>query len=294
VIEGLEWTIAHKEALGIRVVVLALSAPARASYRDDLLAAATEIAWHSGLVVVVAGGNGGPAAGSIASPAYDPLLLTVGAVDERGTRTTADDVIPAWSSQGPTVDGVAKPDLVAPGRKIVSVRVQGSTLDRLLPLHVETAQTFRLSGTSQAAAVSAGAAAVLLQQRDRLEPDEVKAILTHSTTHLNGATPGAAGAGEIDVARALATPVPPHAKQSVRPGNALLHLLEVVAPGVFEDVLDDHAKWDAAKWDAAKWDAAKWDAAKWDAAKWDAAKWDAAKWDAAKWDAAKWDTLALD
>src|SRR5207237_8548176 len=105
------------------------------------------------------------------------------------------------------------------------------TLDRLLPAHIEGPQTFRLSGTSEATAVSAGAAALLLQQRDHLTPDEVKAILTHSTSPLIGATANAAGSGEISIARALLTSVPPHAKQSVRPGHGLLLLPGCIGPG---------------------------------------------------------------
>jgi serine protease AprX len=221
----------------------------------------------------------------------------VGAADESGTPSTSDDVIPTWSGRGPTADGVSKPDLVAPGRKIVSVRVPGSTLDRLLPLHREGSQTFRLSGTSEATAVSAGAAAVLLQQRDRLSPDEVKAILTHSANPLRSTTPNVAGSGEINVGRALATPVPPHAKQSFRPSNGLLQLLEHFAPGVLEDALDeegDNANWDKANWDKANWDKANWDKANWDKANWDKANWDKANWDKANWDKANWDKANWD
>jgi serine protease AprX len=137
VIRGLEWTIAHKSALGIRVVVLALGAQTHAGYQKDPLAAAAEIAWRSGLVLVTAAGNDGPGARTIESPGIDPLVLTVGASDDNGTVSSADDSIPFWSSVGPTSDGLAKPELVAPGRKIVSVRVPGSTLDVLSPTHLE-------------------------------------------------------------------------------------------------------------------------------------------------------------
>jgi serine protease AprX len=302
VIAGLEWTIAHKAALGIRVVIMALGAPATVSYREDPLAAAAEIAWRSGLVVVVAAGNTGPAAGSISSPGDHPLLLTVGATDESGTPSTADDVIPTWSSQGPTLDGLAKPDLVAPGRKIVSVRVPGSTLDRLLPTHIEGPQTFRLSGTSEATAVGAGAVALLLQHRERLHPDQVKAILTHSTNHLAGTTPNAAGSGEIDVARALVTPVPAHAKQTVRPSDALIELLEAIgraALGEAQDVEEeqangDHVNWDHVNWDHVNWDHVNWDHVNWDHVNWDHVNWDHVNWDHVNWDHVNWDHVNWD
>jgi len=303
VIAGLEWTIAHKADLGIRVVIMALGAPATVSYREDPLAAAAEMAWRSGLVVVVAAGNTGPAAGSISSPGDHPLLLTVGATDESGTPTVSDDVIPLWSGQGPTLDGVAKPDLVAPGRKIVSVRVPNSTLDRLLPTHIEGPQTFRLSGTSEATAVSAGAAAVLLQQRGDLKPDEVKAVLTHSTSRLSNVTTSAAGSGEINIGRALATAVPPHAKQSsVRPSDALIRLLAAVAPGALAELLgngddqasSDHVNWDHVNWDHVNWDHVNWDHVNWDHVNWDHVNWDHVNWDHVNWDHVNWDHVNWD
>jgi len=187
VVHGLEWVIAHKDALGIRVVTLAPGAPAAGSYREEPLAAAAEMAWHSGLVVVVAAGNDGPASGSITTPGIDPLVLTVGAADDSGTPTTSDDVIPSWSSEGPTIDQLSKPDVVAPGRKIVSVRVPGSTIDLQLPTHVEGPETIRLSGTSEATAVAAGAATLLAAQGRQLGPDAIKALLVSNAVHLAGA-----------------------------------------------------------------------------------------------------------
>ena len=102
VIHGLEWVIAHKSSLGIRVVVLALGAPTQGGYQKDPLAAAAEIAWRSGLVLVTAAGNDGPGAGTIETPGIDPLVLTVGASDDNGTVSSTDDTIPFWSSVGPT------------------------------------------------------------------------------------------------------------------------------------------------------------------------------------------------
>ena len=295
VIRGLEWTVAHQAALGIRVVVMALGAPANGSYVDDPLATAAEIAWRHGLVVVVAAGNAGPTPGSVSTPGIDPLLLTVGASDENGTAQRADDVVPAWSSQGPTADGVAKPDLVAPGRKIVSARVPGSTLDLLMPTHIEGAQTFRLSGTSQATAVTGGAAALLLQQRAQLSPDEVKAILTQSASPVAGVGVNVAGAGEISVTRALATPTPAQAKQRARPANALIRLLmEIGRPAVADAVGWDKVGWDKVGWDKVGWDQVGWDQVGWDKVGWDKVGWDKVGWDKVGWDKVGWDQVGWD
>src|SRR5262249_45376718 len=161
------------------------------------------------------------AAGTISTPGIDPLVVTVGAADESGTSDTRDDVVPTWSSQGPTPDGLAKPDVLAPGRKIVSVRVPGSTIDRALPQQIEGPQTLRLSGTSDGTAVTAGAAALLLARQQHLDPDQVKAWLVQTATHLTNVQ----GGGEINVAKALRTPVPNHAEQTARPATGLLRML---------------------------------------------------------------------
>jgi serine protease AprX len=236
------------------------------------------MAWRSGLVVVTAAGNGGPNHATISTPGIDPLVLTVGAADESGTPANADDVIPFWSSRGPTRDGVAKPDLVAPGRKIVSVRVPGSTLDQLLPTHVEGPQTFRMSGTSGATAVAAGAVALLLQQRAELNPDEAKGILLGTTTRLGGLSRDAEGRGELNAALALATPTPSHARQTARPANGLLHLL------VDLGVAGDHVNWDHVNWDHVNWDHVNWDHVNWDHVNWDHVNWDHVNWDHVNWD----------
>jgi serine protease AprX len=297
VIHGLEWIIAHKDTLGIRVVTMALGAPASGSYRDDPLAAAAEMAWRSGLVVVTAAGNTGPAAGTISTPGIDPLVVTAGAADESGTPSTSDDVVPSWSSEGPTADHVAKPDLVAPGRMIVSVRVPGSTIDKALPTHVEGPQLFRLSGTSEATAVTAGAAALLIEHNRRATPDQVKALLVRNATQLAGASRAAQGSGEVNVAQALRAALPTDAEQHVRPSNALLKLLFLLDPHELADALHvnwDHVNWDSVNWDHVNWDHVNWDSVNWDHVNWDHVNWDHVNWDHVNWDHVNWDHVNWD
>ena len=67
--------------------------------------------------MTVAASNRGPGSATIAKPGDDPFVLTVGAIDYVGTARTDDDVLPDFSSRGPTAsDGLDKPDVVAPGR----------------------------------------------------------------------------------------------------------------------------------------------------------------------------------
>src|SRR2546423_884192 len=120
-IAGLQWVLAHRVTYNIRVVNLSAGRPATTSYRDDPLATAVEVLVFAGITVVVSAGNEGPQAGTITSPGNDPFVITVGGIDDSGTAATGDDALASWSSRGVTpIDGLAKPDLVAPGRGFAS------------------------------------------------------------------------------------------------------------------------------------------------------------------------------
>jgi serine protease AprX len=134
----------------------------------------------------------------------------------------------SYSSRGPTLpDHILKPDLIAPGNHIVSLRHPGSELERIagftnlvpisyyfpsFPGDANSRQYFVLSGTSMSAAVVAGAAADLIQKNPRLSPDTVKLRLMLSARKVwrtDGRTPNlfSRGAGLLDVDRALHNPV---------------------------------------------------------------------------------------
>ena len=118
--------MSFKDRYGIKVLNLSLGTDSTQSYRVDPLNYAVEKAWDSGIAVVVAASNRGPDAGTISKPGDDPLVITVGAVDDMGTPGLSDDELPDFSSHGPTAaDGLAKPDLAAPGAHIVSLRAPG-------------------------------------------------------------------------------------------------------------------------------------------------------------------------
>ena len=220
VIAALDWCLLNQSAYGIRVVNLSLGQPVAEPSTTDPLAIAVERVWRAGIVVVAAAGNSGLVAGgygAVSSPGNDPEVITVGALDDFGTIDRRDDIVAGYSSRGPSrFDLLVKPDLAAPGTRIISLRVAHSTLDRLLPDSRVDAGTqsrgahsepryFEMSGTSMAAAVVSGAVALILEADPTLGPDDVKARLMRSADHHIEQDIYTRGAGGIDVAAAIAS-----------------------------------------------------------------------------------------
>ncbi|MDI3328332.1 MAG: S8 family peptidase [Alicyclobacillaceae bacterium] len=199
VIRGVEWVIREKDTYGIRVLSLSLGSSPAGPPEEDPLVQAVEAAWKAGIVVVAAAGNEGPQSGTISSPGDSALILTVGAADDHRTVPQEDDVVASFSSRGPTPSGLPKPDLVAPGVGIISLRAPGSFLDKVMKSSRVGTDYFQMSGTSMAAPIVAGAVALLLEKNPQWTPDQVKSALMRAAFDLNE-TPEAQGSGEIQLA----------------------------------------------------------------------------------------------
>lgn len=222
VIRAIDFILANRKALRIDVINLSLGHPILESAATDPLVLAVERASRAGIIVVVAAGNYGrdpttglPAYAGITSPGNAPSAITVGALDTKDTIDRGDDTIPIYSSRGPTwYDAYAKPDLVAPGHRLVSVAALESTLYLNYPhLRVgetagEIARYFRLSGTSMATAVTSGTVALMLdaagEDRKFFKPNLVKALLEWSAIPMAGYDTLTQGTGSLNVAGALA------------------------------------------------------------------------------------------
>jgi serine protease AprX len=207
VIAAIDWVVQHRtdNGLNIRIINLSYGTNSTQDYRLDPLAFAAEVAWKKGLVVVAAAGNAGfVKGGSLADPAFDPYVIAVGASDSNGTVTRSDDTVASFSSSSLSEKGLRLVDFVAPGAHIVSLRDPGSYIDQTYGSTGYVTDTlFRGSGTSQAAAVVSGAAALILQQRPTLTPGQVKTLLSNTADSLKGTPKQKQGNGEIDLATAL-------------------------------------------------------------------------------------------
>jgi serine protease AprX len=301
VLRGLQWVLANRATYNIRVVNLSLGAPPAASYTLDPLATAAEILTFAGIAVVVAAGNSGPNGGTITSPGYDPYVITVGAVDDNGTVTLGDDSVASFSSRGPTADGAAKPDLVAPGRKMVSLRSPGSALDQLYPerrvtaANGVTADYFRLSGTSMAAPVIAGAIALMLERNPTLSPEQVKHRLRSTATPVPGASAADEGAGMLDVAGAVSAvdPAQDYSLLRVTDGFASNMFAYLVGqPFVWRDptyhggVDSAGVSWANVTWANVTWDGVTWENVSWESFSWMGVTWESVATASVTWEAA--------
>jgi serine protease AprX len=211
--------VSFKDNFGIRVLNLSLGTDSNQTYRTDPFNYAVERAWDAGIAVEVSAGNRGPDPGTISKPADDPWVITVGATDDRGTRTLGDDRLPDFTGRGATsADGLPKPDVAAPGAHIISLRAPGSTVDNTYPWYVDGSYR-RGSGTSMATGVVSGAVALMLQANPTATPNRVKYALTATARDTASDDVLAVGAGVVDAYRASFSAPPGEANQGLDRSN---------------------------------------------------------------------------
>jgi serine protease AprX len=326
VIAAIDWVVEHRKDAGMDVRVLNLSYGTESvqPWQVDPLARAVENAWDNGIVVVTAAGNGGVAADRLTMPAVDPHVIAVGAVDHRGTADTGDDVVADFTSAG---DSSRRPDVLAPGKSVVSLRVPGSFADVEHPEGLVAGDNeqrfFRGSGTSQAAAVVAGQVALLLDEKPSLTPDQVKWLLKATARPLAADRRASKGAGVTDIVAALShleakRPVP-EAGTAALPASSGLGSLEAARggdhvldpstgtilegeydalgtpwrPEVWVASQDAGESWEKGTYNGRSWTGHKWAKkqllpAVWDGSSWSGVAWDEHTWSDDRWEARTW------
>ena len=258
VLAGLDWVATHARQYNIRIVNMSLGTRAVDSYKYDALCRAVRALVNSGILVFVAAGNEGKNSsgqkvyGSIHSPGVEPSAFTIGASNTFQTDGRLDDSVATYSSRGPTRsrwidtdgtvhhDNLLKPDLVASGNNLVFAQAQNNLIVTSNPSlnassneHAPDDEADEMSGTSVAAPIAAGGAALMLQLNPKLTPNMVKAFMEYSAQKLNGFGTLEQGAGLLNIEGAmrlalsvrqdLASPVPvglPLLTTSVTPSSS--------------------------------------------------------------------------
>ena len=282
IVAGIDWVVEHKNdnGLNIRVLNLSLGMPGVVSSVGDPLSAAVERAWRAGIVVVAAAGNRGNNSNGVDSPAISPYVIAVGATDSYNTDGKKDEISP-WSSGG---SGVRSPDVVAPGRSIMSFRVPGSMLDQAYPAARVGDTYFLGSGTSQAAAAVSGFVAMVLSKQGDLTPDQVKYLFMDGAKKVKSGSDRTMGRGRIDPKDAAS-----HTKDA---GKAPLQNFPAALPGATGTTWTgggwNGASWSGGTWSGASWSGTSWSGASWSGGVWSGASWSSASWSGASWSGASW------
>ena len=161
VLRALRWIRENRQQYRIRVVNISVGTTCNSKRNHARLLESVEQLWDEGVVVVTAAGNQGPRPGSITAPGSSKKVITVGSSDLLEGRS-------AISGRGPTEECVCKPDIVAPGNKIMSC-VPGKPYSYGVK-----------SGTSMSTPLVTGAIACALEKNPALTNTDIKTMLMNS------------------------------------------------------------------------------------------------------------------
>ncbi|MCH5269001.1 MAG: S8 family peptidase [Lachnospiraceae bacterium] len=178
VLKAIDWLLAHHMEYHIRIVNISIGSTRGRNFGEDSpLVRGVNSLWEHGMIVLTAAGNHGPTPGSIGAPGNSRKIITVGSSDPLQYRTSSD-----YSSRGPTNSCIKKPDIVAPGSRIVSCHPTPRNDNNGLFRNNATYQA--RSGTSMSTPIVSGCLALLLEQTPSLTNREVKMHLRNTSLDL--------------------------------------------------------------------------------------------------------------
>ena len=292
-ISGLQWAVDHQSRYGIKILNLSLGFKSAQSTVANPLDQAVEAVWNAGIAVVVSAGNTGPFNGSILSPGDDPLVITVGALDDMATASITDDEMNDFSAVGPTsADGWVKPDLVTSGRSVVSLSAPGSTIYTDYPSARIGSANFVGSGTSFSAPITSGAAALVLADSPGITPNQLKARLLGTTSPGPVGNPFVDGHGALN-AYAAAISGPMNLSQSAVGLIPTLAGTDVsLAPTGPADTWNVNL-WSGVSWNqppsgGQAWNGLAWNGGDWNGWAWTGRAWNNGGWAGAEWNGGAW------
>lgn len=297
-ISGLQWAVDHRSGYGIKILNLSLGFKSAQSTVTNPLDQAVEAVWNAGVAVVVSAGNTGPFNGSILSPGDDPLVITVGALDDMATPSVTDDEMNDFSAVGPTSpDGWVKPDLVTSGRSVVSLSAPGSTIDTDYPSARIGSTNFVGSGTSFSAAITSGAAALVLADNPGLTPNQLKARLLGTTSPGPVGNPFVDGHGALNVYAAAISgrmnlnqsavglfPTPAGTAVSLAPTGPA----DTWNVNLWSGLSPDQPPFGGQAWNGWAWNGGDWNGWAWTGRAWTTGGWAGAEWNGEAWTGRAW------
>ncbi|MCP4425657.1 MAG: S8 family serine peptidase [Chloroflexi bacterium] len=268
-VDAMQWILDYKDRYNLRVVNLSVNSAVESSYHTSPVNAAAEILWFNGIVIVASAGNSGnnPHFNAInTAPANDPFIITVGASHDKETVDRTDDRVTPFSAYGMTMDGFAKPDIIAPGKNIISLLSGQSSWYAEHTERVVHEKYFRISGTSMSAPMVTGAAALLLQAEPDLTPDQVKYRLMHSGSGIAGVRQDPNVYPYLDVYAALTTPTTESANTGIEASKLLW-------------TGDNPVQWGSVNWGSVNWGSVNWGSVNWGSVNWGSVNWGSVNWD---------------
>jgi serine protease AprX len=305
IIAAIDWVTenAHSNGLNIGVLNLSYGTDSTQDASIDPLDYAVENAWRAGVTVVVSAGNDGTSRQALADPANDPLVVAVGADDPRNTDSVGDDQVPSFSQRGTAARHV---DVIAPGVHILGLRDPQSFIDQNNPQAVVNDRFFRGSGTSQAAAVVSGLAALYLSKFPTATPDQVKYALMHYATAPSAVKSLYAGLGVPDINKATGTKPVAYVQAatgatgtgSLEAARGSAHVNDGFGDLTGEQDIFGHA-WNPASWSAASaagtaWSGGTWNGNTWTGNTWTGNTWTGNTWTGNTWTGHTWTDTAWD
>lgn len=190
VLAGIDWLLNRKDALGIRIVNISVGSGGKKKLSEDsALVRGVNRAWDAGLVVVVAAGNNGPGRMTITTPGISRKVITVGCSDDDQEILVGGKRMVDYSGRGPTAECICKPDVIAPGKTIISCASRNG-------------KYAMKSGTSMSTPIVSGAIALLLEKYPDMTNRDVKLRLMESSRNL-GLPKNQQGWGMLDLERLL-------------------------------------------------------------------------------------------
>ncbi len=195
--EALQWVLNVKNRYGIRILNISVGiGELREVYKEQVLREYLEKLWDHNVLVVCAAGNTGPEDGSISEMASSRKVLTVGCHDGRFCRNSP-DCCESYSGRGRKYDVIRKPDIVAPGTRILSCNAFWQKRNgRIVRPYIAK------SGTSMATPVVSGAAALTMKKYPGMTNEEFIRLLSLTATDLGEAW-NKQGFGMLNVRRLL-------------------------------------------------------------------------------------------